>query len=173
MRVVIRPFTQGDVDQIASWRYPPPYHVYDVSEDPSMDEMRDESRWGASWFAVEDAASGALVGFLELVTSESESEAGTQVEVEVGLGLRPDLTGCGIGAGFVHAALDFSRDRWSPLSFALDVFPWNERAIRCYERAGFERGEVYNRRFDDGNEVTFLRMTRPTDRPTKEAGRPA
>ncbi|MEX0651341.1 MAG: GNAT family protein [Actinomycetota bacterium] len=162
MRFTIRPFTEADADGVASWRYPPPYDAYDVSEDPSMDdEMRDESRWGASWFAVDDAESGALAGFLELIASESKSEAGTQVEVEVGLGLRPDLTGRGIGVGFVRAALDFSRERWSPLSFALDVFPWNERAIRVYERANFERGEVYDRRFENGNEVTFLRMMRP------------
>ena len=167
MRFVIRPFTQADADEIASWRYPPPYDVYDVSEDPSMQsEMRDESRWEASWFAGDDAESGALAGFLELVAGDSESGSGTQVAVEVGLGLRPDFTGRGMGAGFVHAALDFSRERRSPISFALDVFPWNERAIRCYERAGFERGVVYDRRFDDGNEVSFLRMTRSADRPT-------
>jgi len=160
MRFTIRPFTEADADGVASWRYPPPYDAYDVNEDPSMDdEMRDPDRWGASWFAVDDAESGELAGFLELVASESGSEAGTQ-EVEVGLGLRQDLTGRSVGVGFVNAALDFSRERSSPRSFALDVFPWNERAIRCYEQAGFERGEVYDRRFDNGNEVTFLRMAR-------------
>ena len=34
------------------------------------------------------------------------------------------------------------------------------RAIRSYEKAGFARGDVYVRTFDDGNEVTFLRMSR-------------
>lgn len=161
MRFTIRPFTEADADGVASWRYPPPYDVYDVSEDRSMDdEMRDESRWGVSWFAADDAESGELAGFLELVASESETAAGTQVEVEVGLWLRPDLTG-GIGVSFVESALELSRERWLPRAFALDVFPWNERAIRCYERAGFECGEVYDRRFEDGNEVTFLRMMRP------------
>ena len=93
MRFTIRPFTEADADGVASWRYPPPYDAYDVNEDPSKDdEMRDPDRWGASWFAVDDAESGELAGFLELVASESGSEAGTQ-EVEVGLGLRPDLTG--------------------------------------------------------------------------------
>lgn len=161
MRFSIRAFTEGDADAIASWRYPPPYDVYDASADPSMqDEMRDRGRWGRSWFAVDDAQRRELVGFLELVASESESVGGTQIEVEVGLGLRPDLTGSGLGVSFVDAALEFSRERWFPSGFGLDVFPWNERAIRTYERAGFERGEVYDRTFDDGNVVTFLRMMR-------------
>ena len=81
-------------------------------------------------------------------------------EVELGLGMRPDRTGLGLGAAFVEAAMAFARDRWVPRSFGLDVFPWNERAIRSYERAGCSRGEVYVRRFDGGNEVTFLRMGR-------------
>lgn len=161
MRFTIRAFTEADANAVASWRYPAPYDVYDAREDPSMgEEMRDPVRWGVSWFAADDADSGELVGFLELVASESELHADTLVEVEVGLGLRPDLTGRGIGAAFVEAALEFSRSRWSPYTFALDVFPWNERAIRTYEQAGFERGEVYDRRFENGNEVTFLRMMR-------------
>lgn len=162
MDFTIRAFTEIDADDIASWRYPAPYDVYDLTEDPSLEsDIRDPERWGATWFAADDAETGALAGFLELVASESETDAGTHVEVEVGLGLRPDLTGQGIGASFVQAALAFSRERWQPSTFALDVFPWNERAICCYERAGFERGEVYVRTFPDGNEVKFLRMARP------------
>jgi ribosomal-protein-alanine N-acetyltransferase len=162
MDFTIRAFTEADADDIASWHYPAPYDVYDLSEDPSLDiEMRESARWGATWFAADDAETGTLAGFLELVASESETDGATHVEVEVGLGLRPDLTGQGIGASFVQAALAFSRERWQPSAFALDVFPWNERAIRCYEGTGFERGEVYVRTFPDGNEVTFLRMARP------------
>ena len=164
MDFTIRAFCEADANEIATWRYEPPYDVYDLTEDPSLDsEMRETGRSGATWFAADDAATGTLAGFLELVASESETEGGTRVEVEVGvgLGLRPELTGKGFGLPFVEAALAFSRERWQPSTFALDVFPWNERAIRCYERAGFERGEVYVRTFPDGNEVTFLRMARP------------
>jgi ribosomal-protein-alanine N-acetyltransferase len=114
--------------------------------------MREPARWGTSWFAVDDDE-GDLIGFLEFHERDGE--------VEIGLGMRPDRTGLGNGSSFVEAALAFSRERWAPRWFGLDVFPWNERAIRTYERAGFTRGEVYIRRFEGGNEVTFLRMSRP------------
>jgi len=155
MRFSIRPFASADADAVASWRYPPPYDAYDASEDPSFEEgMRDPARWGAVEFAVDDAETGGLVGFLELTAIQDQGL------VEIGLGLRPDLTGRGFGSAYVRAAMAFARERWHPSTFALDVFPWNERAIRAYERAGFERGEVYVRTFPDGNEVTFLRMSR-------------
>ncbi len=161
MRFTIRPLTETDAVAVASWRYPAPYDVYDVPEDPSLeDELFDPDRWGVSYFAVDDAGAGDLVGFYELVASDPDTR-GVVPEVEIGLGLRPDLTGRALGSDFVEAGLAFSRERWHPRLFALDVFPWNERAIRCYEHVGFERGEVYVRRFASGNEVTFLRMTRP------------
>jgi ribosomal-protein-alanine N-acetyltransferase len=80
--------------------------------------------------------------------------------VEIGLGLRPDLTGRGLGPAYIESGLAFARDRWAPARFALDVYPWNERAIRAYERVSFTRGDRYVRRFDDGDEREFLRMTR-------------
>jgi ribosomal-protein-alanine N-acetyltransferase len=154
MRFVVRDFAREDADAVAVWSYPPPYDVYDEANDP--DDLRallDETNWPGVFFAVDDADTGSLAGFLELRHRGDE--------VEVGLGMRPDLTGQGLGPSFVEAALAFARDRWSPSTFALDVFPWNERAIRAYERAGFVRGEVYLRRFENGNERTYLRMTRP------------
>lgn len=161
IRFSVRAFAAIDAEMVASWRYPPPYDVYDVPEDPEWEaEILDAARWGASYFAVDDAESGELIGFLELVAKEPDSD---DVEVEIGLGLRPDLTGQGVGPSFVEAGMAFARDRWRPRRFALDVFPWNERAIRAYEKSGFERGEVYVRTFPDGNEVTFLRMARPAD----------
>lgn len=155
MRFSIRPFTDADADAVTRWRYPPPCDAYDTSEDPSFEAgLRDPARWGELEFAVDDAETGELVGFLELTAIEDQGC------VEIGLGLRPDLTGRGLGPDYIGAAMAFARVRWHPSTFALDVFPWNERAIRAYERAGFERGEVYVRTFPDGNEVTFLRMSR-------------
>jgi [ribosomal protein S18]-alanine N-acetyltransferase len=160
IRFSVRALAAADAGAVARWRYPPPYDVYDVPEDPSWEaEMLDATRWGTSYFAVDDAGSGELVGFLELVAKEPDSD--DDLEVEIGLGLRPDLTGQGLGPSFVEAGMAFARDRWTPRTFALDVLPWNERAIRVYEQAGFDRGEVYVRTFPDGNEVTFLRMARP------------
>jgi RimJ/RimL family protein N-acetyltransferase len=154
MRFVVRPFTEPDARAVVAWRYPPPYDVYDESEETEDGRtILDPARWPDTYFAVEDPDAGELVGFLELTPGVDE--------VEIGLGMRPDLIGMGLGPAFVTAALEFARERWAPATFALDVFPWNERAIRAYEKAGFVRGEVYLRRFPNGTERTFLRMSRP------------
>jgi ribosomal-protein-alanine N-acetyltransferase len=146
--------TPEDVDAMRSWHYPDPYGNYDLDADPDDTAlMLSEIAAGGRWYAAVDAGRGELVGFFEFVVEEGD--------VEIGLGLRPDLIGSGRGASFVEAGLSFAQDAWSPRTFSLDVFPWNERAITVYERGGFVRGEVYTRRFEGGAERVFLRMSRP------------
>ena len=153
MRVSIRPLTAADVEAMRAWRYDPPYERYDIDADPGdVDLMLAGAASGEVWYAANDVETGELAGFFEFVLLGDE--------IEVGLGLRPDLTGRGLGAGYLEQGLAFARERWSPASFSLDVYEWNGRAIRAYERAGFARGDVYRRRFPDGTEKDFLRMTR-------------
>lgn len=155
MRFAIRALTHPDVDDILGWRYPPPYERYDMTADMADEaDLRASVTGAGNWFAVEDADAGDLVAFLDLRPGDEE--------IEFGLGLRPELTGRGLGASVVEAAMTFAAATWgAPSRFALDVFPWNERAIRAYAKAGFVRGEVYIKRFEDGAEREFLRMTRP------------
>jgi ribosomal-protein-alanine N-acetyltransferase len=155
MRFAIRMLTPADAAAILGWHYDPPYDVYDMATDPGDDdELRAAAAVGdPTWCAVDDAKTGELVGFLDLKPGEGE--------LELGLGLRPDLTGRGLGPSFVEAAMAHGLARWPAPTVWLDVLPWNERAMRAYEKAGFVRGEVYVRRFPNGAEVTFLRMTRP------------
>lgn len=152
MNFALRPMTAADVDDMRGWRYPEPYATYDSGSDPAEDDLMLAELAEERWFAVVDPGSGALLGFFEFVVLDDE--------VEIGLGLRPDLTGHGHGVSLVETGLAFARHRWSPQTFSLDVFPWNERAIIVYERAGFERGTVYIRHFDGGVEREFLRMSR-------------
>jgi hypothetical protein len=66
--------------------------------------------------------------------------------VEVGLGLRPDLTGKGLGRGFLLAGLDFARRSFSPDVFRLSVATFNERAIKVTRaRASYEGGPTATR----------------------------
>jgi ribosomal-protein-alanine N-acetyltransferase len=64
--------------------------------------------------------------------------------LDVGLGMRPDLTGMGLGAEFLRAGLRIAREIYSPPAFRLTVAAFNHRAIRVYERAGFETVETFD-----------------------------
>jgi len=149
MRFAFRRMTPADARVIAGWRYPAPYDFYDADADP--DDLAELLSAPDSYFAA-IGDDGEITGFLEI-----KSE---QPVAEIGLGLRPDLTGRGVGLGFVDAALAFVRGRSSPERFELSVAEFNTRAIRVYERAGFEVAERYIHR-TAGSDWPFLRMTRP------------
>lgn len=144
MRFTLKQITPDDARAISRWRYGEPYSVYDG--DPtsvaSLLEPRflyhsvyDERGELAGYFCFgEDArvASGRRLGVYEKETA-----------LDIGLGMRPDLTGRGLGEEFVRAGLRFAKETYSPPAFRLTVAAFNHRAIRVYERVGFETVETF------------------------------
>jgi [ribosomal protein S18]-alanine N-acetyltransferase len=148
---LFRPMSEEHAREIAAWHYGAPYDFYDTVNDPDdLAELLDPQQREGAYFSAFDER-GALVGFFQF---EKKGQS-----VEVGLGLRPDLTGRGLGLGFLLAGLEFARRRFSPASFRLSVATFNERAILVYERAGFRRVKVFMHH-TNGGEHPFLLMTR-------------
>ena len=146
-----RQMADEDAREISRWHYEPPYDFYDATSDPDdLQELLDPKRRKDAYFSVFDEG-GILVGFFQF------EREGTRVDV--GLGMRPDLTGQGLGIGYLLAGLEFARRRFSPDSFTLSVATFNERAILVYERAGFRRTEVFTHH-TNGGDHPFLLMTR-------------
>ncbi|HEY7124376.1 MAG TPA: GNAT family protein [Ktedonobacterales bacterium] len=160
--------SEADARMLLEWAYEGPYAVYNFQsdygpEDPydTLEELLDQR---SPYYAVHDAR-GELVGFWGFGTSaEVTGERLPAVfredgSLTVGLGLRPDLTGKGLGLAFVRAGLEFARKQFAPSGFRLFVLPWNERAMKVYERAGFRRvGTVMQKTLE--GERPFVEMVR-------------
>ena len=135
---------------IANWHYEGIYAFYDMDQDEQdLEELLSPERWTDHYHAVlyEDR----LAGFF---CFEKEDDA-----VVIGLGLRPDCTGKGLGQAFVEAGLEFARQKYNPAEFRLSVATFNQRAIRLYEKIGFEpTGTFMNE--TNGGQYEFLRMVK-------------
>jgi RimJ/RimL family protein N-acetyltransferase len=142
MKLTIRRASREEISEVMSWQYDAPYEFYSGDGEPPLNPER--------FFAARDER-GELVGFFYF---ERRGEA-----LFYGLGLRPELTGKGLGLDFVHAGLRFARRRYRPTArVILDVASFNERAIKVYERAGFEVTGRHVRGFDRWGEVEFVDM---------------
>ena len=151
-RIDITPMSQAEAEEIAGWRYVPPYDFYDHDADQrDLAELLDPAGRGDRYYSAHSAAR-ELIGFFEL------RNAGDVVVV--GVGLRPDLTGHRLGQSFLEAGLVFARGRFAPRRFKLSVADFNARAIKVYERAGF----ITTRSFmheTNGGIFSFVEMERP------------
>ena len=150
MILEIRQMHEAEAQQIAAWRYEGPYAFYDADADAGdlallLNAEHREGRYFSAF------AEDELVGFFGFGRDGGD--------VVVGLGLRPDLTGRGLGLGFLEAGLDFARERFEPSGFRLAVATFNKRAIRVYERAGFVRLRTYDHE-TNGGVYRFLEMAR-------------
>ncbi len=152
---------------ILTWRYDEPYSVYNMVADGLADveeAVTELLEPGSPYYAVRDTEE-ELVGYFCFGTSAlvwASDEPGLYLEgrmLPLGLGLRPDMTGRGLGLHFVNAGLAFARQAFTPTQFCLYVFTWNERAIRVYEHAGFQRRRIVLQQRESGNRE-FLEMVR-------------
>lgn len=155
MAFLFRPLGWGDALEVARWRYPAPYQLYDLGRAPLLISValhRLLAPFGQVGFYAVGSGGDPLVGVFSL------QQQGRRT-VELGLALRPDLTGRRIGLGFVEAGMEFARATFAPAWFRLDVAVFNQRAIRVYERAGFVRGPRFMRYTRLGPQE-FMEMTR-------------
>lgn len=139
------PMEEADARAIIAWRYEGQYAIYNWEGEDDPAEMLDRR---SPHYAVKDER-GELVGFFAYGSSAQVWDSGEPHlyseynTITIGLGMRPDLTGKGLGLAFTQAGMDFARQHFQPDYFRLYVLEFNERAIRVYERAGFERTGIY------------------------------
>lgn len=130
----IAPLTRAHAEDIATWRYDPPYDVYDmVGADPD-DLLAPE----AGFHAV--LAGDRLIGFRSF--GPDGQVPGWDYDdsaLDTGGGLRPSLTGHGLGRSVIGCGLEFGRASLAPAAFRVTVAAFNERALRTVESLGFER----------------------------------
>lgn len=84
----------------------------------------------------------------------------------LGIGVHPDAQGRGVGAALMDALMRQADDWLGVLRIELTVFADNARAIRLYERFGFEHeGRLRGYALRDGRYVDAFTMARLHPRP--------
>jgi diamine N-acetyltransferase len=156
-RVTIRPLERGDLDVMSTWATfdDPLYRLFDWPRRAFLENgfwfaelMRDETR---VYYAVENE-DNVLIGRISLRQIRGRESA------RLGIGFGTDFCGQGYGT---EALLTFLRYYFLDLGFrkmVLDVSAINQRAVRCYERCGFERVGTHYEYIGRDSEMAFIKQ---------------
>lgn len=147
-RVRLRALEDADVPALERWSADPrvqPLQQAVVLPRPEGGGSAPIRDWGANTasdsvgFAIADRSDGALLGFVGLRGAALPVRA-----ARLAIGLDPDATGRGLGTDAVRVMVRYGFLAMGLNRIDLEVFAYNTRAIRAYERAGF-RTEVVRR----------------------------
>ena len=151
MDISFEPLTSRQAEEIASWRYEEPYHVYDYRDQPADDVIRYLSDPACCIYAV--LREWELIGFRSF-GADGTVPGGTYDEdyLDIGGGLRPDLTGQGLGEKILKSGIEFGAKKFGTNRFRVTVAEFNERALKVCKRVGFAE----HSRFSRGDGVCFI-----------------
>ena len=149
-----RPMNRPTAINITKWRYEPPYDIYND----------DESGESLEWYLDPDYhyysvwRQGELVAFRNFGADAQVPGGDYSADaLDMGGGLRPDLTGKGLGAGFMSAAFEFALETFNPAAFRATVAGFNLRAQKVCLRVGYKETQRFNHPKSGKEFVVFLK----------------
>jgi diamine N-acetyltransferase len=154
-RVTIRPLTRQDLRTMSKWPSfdDPLYRLFDW---PKRSELSDDLWFyqllrdkGRVYFAVENQE-GELIGRLSL------REVRRPVSARLGIGFGPQYVGRGYGTEALQLFLRYYFQEMHFERMVLDVAAVNERAVRCYERCGFQHTAEHYQYAGSDRDLDFL-----------------
>ena len=158
-RVTLRPLERGDLHfvhvlnnnrSVMGYWFEEPYESFVELEELYRKHIHDQSE---RRFIVEDAA-GERVGLVELVEI-----AHLHRRAEFLIMISPEHQGRGFATAATHRAINYAFRVLNLYKLYLLVDVDNARAIRIYERAGFQReGLLVDEYFSDGRYRSVIRM---------------
>jgi [ribosomal protein S18]-alanine N-acetyltransferase len=140
MRLRLEEFTELHAKEVCDWKYDGKYSIYNH---PSWDKATSgnwaitvEEKRKKEFFALVDEYDN-LCGYIRLRD---------KVEyVLIGVGIKPSLCGHGLGIELMEIVKQQCSKLYPSKKIILEVRSFNERAIKCYKRAGFKVKEIHKK----------------------------
>jgi [ribosomal protein S18]-alanine N-acetyltransferase len=134
---MIIPMTPAHAAAICGWVHKNEYAVYNfIPGEPAMRELMNTTYYAC--LGPDQNLTGYFCFGASAQIPAVEADAYEPPIPDIGLGMKPFLCGQGNGAAFVQSGLAFAKARYHRRQTRLTVAAWNARAIRTYEKLGFQ-----------------------------------
>ena len=153
----ISPLNEDNAREITTWRYSPPYDLYDLESRHLKGFLNPDYQYhqvlekhgmlaGYCCFGIDAQVPGG-------VYLKNEPEI-----LDIGVGLAPRLTGQGRGTAFVGEILKFGFNTYHPDIFRVSIASFNKRSLKTFQNLGFKIQGSFTREF---LKVDFFQLERP------------
>jgi len=136
--IFLQAMTEEDGAEICTWCYPEPYHIYNW---PSWEQLQQEEiEFGDDQIRSQQYLSiynhaNSLIGFTQFFPLSNT--------IRLGIFLAPKHCDRGLGAMVTRLAIQEARARYPQHELDLEVETWNVRAVKVYEKVGFQITDTY------------------------------
>lgn len=142
MQLLVGDISKTAVLEFMEWRYEPPYHIYNMSQEGQTDYSDALSYFlnPEYEFHTLTNAENELVGFFSF-GSDAQVPGGdyTAPALDIGLAVKPTLTGNGLGIHFAKTAVSYAIAHHQPPMLRVTIAEFNVRAQKVWQRLGFEQ----------------------------------
>lgn len=142
--------TENQARQVCGWRYSGDYAIYNC---PPWDDMlaqnwalTDKNKRKNEFKSVH--LNDVFIGFFRLQLRENK--------LYLGLGLSPEYCGKGYGYELIEMIKEYTKRRFPQNDLYLEVRDFNNRAIRCYLKSGFD---IENENIKNGVKFIVMRCS--------------
>ncbi len=133
--VELRPATDQDVREFATWHYDPPYDVYDIDMPPE-EAVAYFLEPSTNCHALFDGK--VIAGYCTFGEDAQVPGGNYEVDaIDIGLGVKPERTGRGEGNRFVEAVVTYALAAFDSPQLRVTIATGNTRALRAWSRVGF------------------------------------
>lgn len=148
----IKPMTVEAAKQICSWRYEPPYDVYDyltyevaLNEQAAITKTENADNYLCFW------NNGILIAYTSMISKSKK--------LYIGIGVAPQFCGQGMGETYLNQTIIECKKRYPGKEILVQVRSWNERAIKCYLKSGFveKYRDTITDRFNKTADFVFMK----------------
>lgn len=165
-KLALGPLTAAHVEAILTWRYEPPYELYDMSSGPPNAIVLAEAidyflQPDYHFLAMIRQPGDELVGFCSFGEDGQVSGGDYSIAaVDIGMGVHPDYTGRGLGAMFAGVAIDYALAAFAPSRLRVTIAEFNRRAQKVWQRHGFVPVQRFEARYGKRPFITYVKDVR-------------
>ena len=141
------PTDEASARQFLQWKYEPPYEIYNYSPEHFEEDLIYHINPVNNMYSM--YRDDELVGYCSY-GRDAQVPGGDYSEeaLDIGMMIKPELTGQGQGSNYANAVIKNGITKYQPEKLRVTILGTNLRAIRVWEKNGFQQTQSFGRKSD-------------------------